>query len=145
MAAANEAERVRALVARYALPESAGEQLSTLLGLLADDPLAPTAIRHRDRVLDDHLADSLVALEVPSVRDARVVVDLGSGAGIPALPLAIALPEARVTVVERVRVEELDAHAGERLRAMLERYGPVIERERSRLRTEAGEDDGGRG
>ncbi|HEY1590374.1 MAG TPA: 16S rRNA (guanine(527)-N(7))-methyltransferase RsmG [Solirubrobacteraceae bacterium] len=100
MAAADEAERVRALVARYALPESAGEQLRTLLGLLADDPLAPTAIRHRDRVLDDHLADSLVALEVPSVRDARVVVDLGSGAGIPALPLAIALPEARVTVVE---------------------------------------------
>jgi hypothetical protein len=48
-------------------------------------------------------------------------------------------------VVEQVRVEELDAHAGERLRAMLERYGPVIERERSRLRTEAGEDDGGRG
>jgi len=34
---------------------------------------------------------------------------------------------------------------GDRLRAMLERYGPVIERERSRLRTEAGEDDGGRG
>ena len=100
MAGADEAERVRALAARFGLPEPAGEQLRTLLALLADDPLAPTAIRERDRVLDDHLADSLVALEVPRVRDARAIVDLGSGAGLPALPLAIAVPEARVTVVE---------------------------------------------
>jgi 16S rRNA (guanine527-N7)-methyltransferase len=100
VAAADQAERVRELVARYELPEPADEQLVTLLGLLADDPLAPTAIRARDRVLDDHLADSLVALEVPSVRGARLVVDLGSGAGLPALPLAIALPGASVTAVE---------------------------------------------
>jgi 16S rRNA (guanine527-N7)-methyltransferase len=100
VAAADEAGRVGELVARYGLPEGAGEQLQVLLGLLADDPLAPTAIRKRDRVLDDHLADSLVALEVPSVRAARSIVDLGSGAGLPALPLAIALPLATATVVE---------------------------------------------
>lgn len=91
---------VRNLVARYGLPVAAGEQLRILLDLLADDPLAPTAIRDRARVLDDHLADSLVALEVAEVRNARTLADLGSGAGLPALPLAIALPDAAVSVVE---------------------------------------------
>ena len=45
-------------------------------------------------------------------------------------------------VLEDAAVEELDAHAAERLRAMLERYAPAIERERARLREEAA---GGKG
>src|SRR5437764_7680050 len=36
-------------------------------------------------------------------------------------------------VLEEAPVEQLDAHAAARLSAMLERYGPVIERERRRL------------
>ena len=68
--------------------------------LLAEDPQAPTAIRDRRRILDDHLADSLVALELEPVRAARSLVDLGSGAGVPGLPLAVALPHASVTLLE---------------------------------------------
>lgn len=52
------------------------------------------------KVVDDHLADSLVALELEPVRAARWVADLGSGAGVPGLPLAIALPETSVSLVE---------------------------------------------
>jgi hypothetical protein len=44
-------------------------------------------------------------------------------------------------VLERSSVEALDAHAGERLRRMLERYAPAIEHERARL--ERGADAGG--
>jgi 16S rRNA (guanine527-N7)-methyltransferase len=46
------------------------------------------------------VADSLVALDVPAVRAARRIADLGSGGGFPGLALAVAVPEARVALVE---------------------------------------------
>ncbi len=68
--------------------------------MLAEDPLAPTTVRQPERIRDDHFADSLVALELARVRTAPAVADLGSGAGIPGLPLAIALPNTEVWLVE---------------------------------------------
>ncbi len=47
-----------------------------------------------------HIADSLAGLEVPEVRAARRIADLGAGAGLPGLVLAIALPDAEVVLVE---------------------------------------------
>jgi 16S rRNA (guanine527-N7)-methyltransferase len=49
-----------------------------------------------------HVADSLVALELGAVREARRIADLGSGAGFPGLALAIALPDTHVALVESV-------------------------------------------
>lgn len=88
------------LVSRYDLGSEAEAQLTHFVRLLTSDPLAPTAIRAERRVLDDHLADSLVALKLDDVRTARDVLDLGSGAGLPGLPLAIALPDTRFTLLE---------------------------------------------
>ncbi|MGN6870273.1 MAG: 16S rRNA (guanine(527)-N(7))-methyltransferase RsmG [Solirubrobacteraceae bacterium] len=88
------------LAARYDLPPAAVEQLREFHRVLVDDPLAPTAVRDPDKVIDDHLADSLVALELEPIRSARTLADLGSGAGVPGLPLAIALPGASVALVE---------------------------------------------
>jgi 16S rRNA (guanine527-N7)-methyltransferase len=50
--------------------------------------------------VDIHVADSLSGLEVPDVRAASWLADIGSGAGFPGLPLAIALPRARVDMIE---------------------------------------------
>lgn len=97
---ARRGKRLNELSRRYRLPEGAAETLASLLQLLADDPLAPTGVRDPARVLDDHLADSLVALELEPTRSASRLADLGSGAGLPGLPLAIALPSARVALVE---------------------------------------------
>jgi 16S rRNA (guanine527-N7)-methyltransferase len=74
--------------------------LAALVELLAADDRAPTTVRDPVRVRDDHLADSLVALELAEVRSAARIADLGSGAGFPGLPLAIALPDAQVSLVE---------------------------------------------
>ena len=67
---------------------------------VAGDPEVPTTVTDRAGILRDHLADSLVALELPEVRAATAIADLGAGAGFPGLPLAIALPDATVSLVE---------------------------------------------
>jgi 16S rRNA (guanine527-N7)-methyltransferase len=92
--------RIGELSELYALPAGAGERLLALLELLATDPLAPTTITDPASAVDVHLADSLVALSFDSVRSARAIVDIGSGAGFPGLPLAIALPGASVSLLE---------------------------------------------
>jgi 16S rRNA (guanine527-N7)-methyltransferase len=74
-----------------------------LVDCVAGDSTAPTAVTDRDAILRDHLADSLVALELPEVRGATAAADLGSGAGFPGLPLAIALPDAQMRCVESNR------------------------------------------
>ncbi len=94
------AEGVADLAARYGLSESAGGQLLSLLELVAMAPHAPTTLRDPGSILADHLADSLVALELSVVRGAHEIADIGAGAGFPGLPLAIALPGSSVTLVD---------------------------------------------
>jgi 16S rRNA (guanine527-N7)-methyltransferase len=97
------AAAIAALVARYGLAEGAQARLRTLLDLVVADPLAPTTLREPTAVLRDHLADSFVALDLPAVRAALALADLGSGAGFPGLPLAVALPAARIDLLESSR------------------------------------------
>ena len=59
-----------------------------------------TAITDPDEVNEKHLADSLTLL--PLLAGARRLLDLGSGAGFPALPLKIACPELEVVSVDAV-------------------------------------------
>ncbi|HMH46746.1 MAG TPA: 16S rRNA (guanine(527)-N(7))-methyltransferase RsmG [Solirubrobacteraceae bacterium] len=79
------------------------EQLRSVLEALERDEHAPTAIRDPREAAGAHVADSLVALQVDGLREARSIADLGAGAGFPGLPLAVALPRARVSLVESQR------------------------------------------
>ncbi len=92
--------RLEQLAKRYALPASAVRALRQLLALLVFDATAPTSIRDERAVLNDHLADSLVALELGEVRAAQRLADIGSGAGLPGLVLAAALPDADISLIE---------------------------------------------
>ena len=47
-----------------------------------------------------HFLDSLTVLKVLSAHSARHVIDVGTGAGFPGLPLKIVLPELQLTLVE---------------------------------------------
>lgn len=91
---------IAAWSARWSLPAGAPEQLAELAELIATDEGAATTVREPERILRDHLADSLVALELDHVPWDGAIADLGAGAGFPGLPLAIARPAARVSLVE---------------------------------------------
>ncbi len=92
--------RLDEIAVRHGLNTAAVNQLARLTELLARDPTAPTTIRAPARILNDHIADSLVALELPEITSATTIADLGSGAGLPGLALAFALPCAAIVLVE---------------------------------------------
>jgi 16S rRNA (guanine527-N7)-methyltransferase len=56
-----------------------------------------TAVRDRSRMLTHHVLDCLAI--IPHVTGRRIA-DVGSGAGFPGIPLAIAWPESQVTLIE---------------------------------------------
>lgn len=62
-----------------------------------------TAIREPQLVERLHFLDSLSLLDLPAMAGSGTVVDIGSGAGLPALVLAIARQSLAVTAVESVR------------------------------------------
>ena len=95
-------EAVDEVAARYGVEREAG-RFSALLAELAAEVDPPTTVRAPSDAVDRHLADSLVALGEPTVRSARRIADVGAGAGFPGLPLAIALPEASVDLIEASR------------------------------------------
>jgi 16S rRNA (guanine527-N7)-methyltransferase len=97
------ATRLDELAGAYGLDGDQRERLGGLLTLLTEDPLAPTAIRDRARALEAHVADSLTALNVEALRAASTISDIGSGAGLPGLVLAIARPDAQLDLVESQR------------------------------------------
>lgn len=78
---------------------AAQQRLLQYLGLLTkwNRTYSLTAIREPTRTVSHHLLDSLGVL--PHL-DCRSVLDLGSGAGLPGIPLAIARPDWRVTLLD---------------------------------------------
>lgn len=57
-----------------------------------------TAITGEDEVLKKHFADSLLPLEL--IPEGANLIDVGTGAGFPGLPIAIARPDVRVTLLD---------------------------------------------
>jgi 16S rRNA (guanine527-N7)-methyltransferase len=95
-------KRLEELAARYQLHSDAAPALAAVLEALAREADPQTTVSDPDEAVDIHVADSLSGLEVPAVRGARWIADIGSGPGFPGLVLAVALPRARVDMIESV-------------------------------------------
>jgi 16S rRNA (guanine527-N7)-methyltransferase len=95
---------ISALLSRY-IDEI--ERFNPIYGLVS--------VKNREELIQRHILDSLAPLgiimrllgerfppgdERPPVQ--AKIADVGSGAGLPGIPLAIALPEAQVTLIERM-------------------------------------------
>ena len=85
------------------LPDAAVDTLSRYLDLLlaANRRVNLTGIRDRDEAWRRHIIDSLTLLPgLAELPDGATVIDVGSGGGLPGVPVAIALPNVRVTLLE---------------------------------------------
>jgi 16S rRNA (guanine527-N7)-methyltransferase len=61
-----------------------------------------TAIQETEKIRTKHFLDSLTCLSVMHDPSAERVMDVGTGAGFPGLPLKIVCPNMRLTLVESV-------------------------------------------
>jgi 16S rRNA (guanine527-N7)-methyltransferase len=84
-----------------ALEPAARDQLRTVLELLAVERASVSSVVD-ERAWRVHVEDSLTGLELPELREASRIADLGAGAGFPGLVLAVALPDAQVDLIESV-------------------------------------------
>lgn len=84
-----------------ALDAAARAKLETLLALLAEERASVSSVVD-ERAWKVHVLDSLTGLEVPELREAKRIADVGAGAGFPGLVLAVAVPDAQIDLVESV-------------------------------------------
>lgn len=95
-------EQIRAGVAAMGIepPASALAKFAQHLDLIAKWNRVHnlTAVRETDQMVVLHLLDSLAVL--PHVAQAKSVLDVGTGPGLPGIPVAIARPELAVTLLD---------------------------------------------
>jgi 16S rRNA (guanine527-N7)-methyltransferase len=84
------------------LSPEAVHKLSRFGDLLLGSPVNVTSIREQRSIERYHFLDCLCLLEVECFREAGQIVDVGSGGGLPAVVLALALPGAKVVALESV-------------------------------------------
>lgn len=86
--------------AGLAVPEDASRRLLAFVELLAkwNRTFNLTAIKDPEQMVIRHILDSLVVL--PYINGTRII-DVGSGAGLPGIPLAVVKPQWSVTLLDK--------------------------------------------
>ncbi len=84
------------------LPREAEAALQRYVDLLAkwNRTYNLTAIREPERMVTHHVLDALAVLPHLPAADTLRLLDVGSGGGVPGVPLAIARPQWRVTLLD---------------------------------------------
>jgi 16S rRNA (guanine527-N7)-methyltransferase len=76
--------------------------LQKVLDLLAVERASVSSVTEAGQAWKVHIDDSLTGLEVPELLEATQIADIGSGAGFPGLVLAVAIPKAKVELIESI-------------------------------------------
>lgn len=72
-----------------------------------------TAVTDRDEAILKHIADSLTICKLPEYKDAKSIIDVGTGAGFPGALLAITDPDKNATLMDATlkRLKVIDEFA----------------------------------
>lgn len=92
-----------AAYAAYGLTPEMLDKLGRYGDLLLSSPVNVTAVCDPLAIEHLHFLDSLSLLTMPEVGGSELLVDIGSGGGLPAVVLAMVSPEMQVVAVESVR------------------------------------------
>ena len=78
------------------------DRLGRYLALLLDanTHFNLTAIKDPNEAWSRHILDSLTLVPIIASAEAKIVIDVGSGGGLPGIPLAIVMPDVRFTLLE---------------------------------------------
>ncbi|HKO12490.1 MAG TPA: 16S rRNA (guanine(527)-N(7))-methyltransferase RsmG [Acidobacteriaceae bacterium] len=89
------------LAGQFQLSAEQAQRFESYLDLLVrwNARMNLTAVRAPDEIVQRHFAECIFAArQIP--REVKTLLDFGSGAGLPGIPIAICRPEIRVTLAE---------------------------------------------
>lgn len=84
------------------LTEVQYEQFIKYMRLLQEwnEKINLTAITEDEEVIKKHFIDCIKAFKSDAIKNARNIIDVGTGAGFPGLPIAIMNPNVEVTLLD---------------------------------------------
>ena len=82
--------------------ENTANRLLSYLDLVLErnEHINLTAVRDRDEAIVKHILDSLSVCDLPEYKEAKTVIDVGTGAGFPGALLAAVSPEKEFTLLD---------------------------------------------
>lgn len=87
------------------LPESAPDKLDTYAQLLVEwnEKMNLTAITEPREIVLKHFVDSLLLLKAVELPEGASLIDVGTGAGFPSMPVKIAREDLKVTMLDSLQ------------------------------------------